>query len=77
MKIQNKTAFILSYIITFLAAIASGGGLLLKELYRDNAFVKTAWFTNDIITLFVVVPLMIVAIYLSQKGSSKWFLVLC
>ncbi len=48
----------------------------MKELYRDNAFVKTAWFTNDIITLFVVVPLMIVAIYLSQKGSSKWFLML-
>ena len=76
MKIQNKSVFILTYIITFLAAMASGGGLLMKELYRDNAFVKTAWFTNDIITLFVVFPLMIVAIYLSQKGSSKWFLML-
>lgn len=36
-------AFTLFYIITFLAAIASGGGLLLKELYQDNAFVKIAF----------------------------------
>jgi hypothetical protein len=77
MKIlKNKAGFILSYIITFLAAVASGGGLLMQNLYQDNAFVKMAWHTNDIITLFVVVPLLVIAIYLSQKGSIRWFLIL-
>jgi hypothetical protein len=74
--LKNKTAFILSYNITLLAAIASGGGFWMRNLYYDNEFVKMAWHTNDIITLFVVVPLMIFPIFLAQKGSSRWFLIL-
>jgi hypothetical protein len=73
---KNKTAFVLSGIITLLAAVASGGGLVMKNLYNDNAFVKMAWHTNDIITLFVVVPLLIMAIFLAQKGNTRWFLIL-
>ena len=65
----------LSIIITLLAAIASAGGIWINNLYNDNAFVKSAWYTNDIITLFVVVPLLVMAIYLSQKGSQRWLMV--
>ncbi len=74
--VKNKTAFMLSGIIILLAAVASGGGLVMKNLYNDNAFVKMAWHTNDIITLFVVVPLLIVALILAQKGNTRWFLIL-
>lgn len=74
--VENKTAFIISGVIILLAAVASGGGLLMKNLYNDNDFVKMAWHTNDIITLFVVVPLLIVALFLAQKGSFRWFLIL-
>jgi hypothetical protein len=74
--VKNKQAFILSGITTFLSAFASGGGLLIKNLYHDNDFVKMAWHTNDIITLFVAVPLLIVAIFFAQKGSYRWFLIL-
>jgi hypothetical protein len=70
----SKTAFILSGIITLLAALASAGGLLIKHLYNDNDFVKSAWYTNDIITLFVAVPLLATAIFLSKKGSQRWWL---
>jgi hypothetical protein len=73
---KSKTAFVLSGIITLLAAVASGGGLVMKNLYNDNAFVKMAWHTNDIITLFVVVPLLIMAIFLAQKDNTRWFLIL-
>jgi hypothetical protein len=73
---ENNQAFILSGVTVFLCAFASGGDLLIHNLYHDNAFVKMAWHTNDIITLFVVVPLMIVAIFLAQKGSFRWFLIL-
>lgn len=48
----------------------------MQNLYHDNAFVKSAWYSNDIITLFVVVPLLVVAIYFTQKGSQRWLLVL-
>ncbi len=74
--VKNKTAFVLSGIVTFLAAFASGGGLFMKNLYHDNAFVKIAWYTNDIITLFVIVPLLIIAIFLAQKGNFRWLLIL-
>lgn len=71
----NKTVFILSVIITLLATLASAGGLLIKNLYTDNDFVKQAWYTNDIITLFVAVPLLIAAMVLSKKGYQRWLLI--
>lgn len=72
---QHKTPFILSIITIIIATIASIGGLFLENLYQDNDFVKMAWFTNDIITLFVVVPLLIITIYFSEKNSTKWLLI--
>lgn len=65
----------LSIIITALTAIASAGGIWMNNLYHDNAFVQLAWHANDIITLFVVVPLLITSMYLTQKGSERWFFV--
>lgn len=72
---SNSYILMLSIIITLLAAIASAGGIWINNLYNDNAFVKSAWYINDIIILFVVVPLLVMAIYLSQKGSQRWLMV--
>lgn len=72
---NNSYILNLSLIITLLAAITSAGGIWINNLYNDNAFVKLAWYTNDIITLFAVVPLLVMATYLSQKGSQRWLLV--
>lgn len=74
--LKNKTAFLITGIIILLAAIVSGGGLLMKNLYHDNAFVKMAWHTNDIITLFVVVPLMTIAMFLAYNGNVRWLFLL-
>ena len=75
MQIQlSKPALILSIIITIFSAGASAGGIWINNLYNDNAFVKLAWYANDRITFFVVVPLLIISIYLSQKGSQRWLL---
>lgn len=71
----SRPTLILSIFITLLAAIASAGGLLIKNLYNDNEFVKQAWHTNDIITLVVAVPLLVAAMVLSQKGSQRWLLI--
>ncbi len=70
----SKSSLILSIIITLLAVVSSAGGIWINNLYNDNAFVKSAWYTNDIITLFVVVPLLVRAIYLSHKGSEQWLM---
>lgn len=64
-----KPVTILSIFIASLAAFASAGGLLLDGLYRDNAFVKTTWLGNDVVTLFLAVPILVVAMVLSNRKS--------
>ncbi len=48
-----KISFYLSIIATILASIASGVGLFNAEIYHDNAFVKSARYANDLVTLAV------------------------
>ena len=66
-----KPDTILSILIAIFATIASAGGLLLDGLYRDNAFVTTTWLGNDAVTLFLAVPILVVAMIVSNRGSLK------
>jgi hypothetical protein len=66
-----KNSIILSFIILILALIASAGGLLIEDLYRDNALVKCVWRANDMVTLFLAIPLMAVALLFTIRGSIK------
>lgn len=74
-QVNLKPAFALSILITILAALISAGGLFIDNLYQDNDFVKLAWFTNDLITLMVVVPLLTASLWFVNKGSLRWQLV--
>jgi hypothetical protein len=58
-----------------LAAVASLGGLQLSNLYRDNAFVTSAWKGTDAVTLFVAVPLLAIAVAFARHGSWRALLV--
>ncbi|MCY7293157.1 MAG: hypothetical protein LH615_13345 [Ferruginibacter sp.] len=71
MRGNLKISFYLSIIATILAAIASGIGLFNAEIYNDNAFVKSAWYANDWVTLVVAVPSLIIALVLSKNGDFK------
>ena len=66
-----KTAYILTAIIAVLTLIASGGGLLIDDLYRDNALITAGWFGNDLVTLIVALPLLIISLALSMRGSRR------
>src|SRR5688572_30592475 len=66
-----RTAYTLSIIIAILASIASAGGLLLDGLYRDNMFVTSAWKGNDLITLFLAVPILVAAMVISNRRDPK------
>ncbi len=70
-KTKFSTAFGISILVAILAVLASAGGLLLKGLYRDNAFVTTTWFGNDVVTLFLAVPILVVALFFSARGSLR------
>ena len=71
----RTTAFNLSILIAVLASIASAGGLFLKGLYQDNLFVTSAWKGNDLITLLLGVPILVMTMIFSKYDSRKALLV--
>ena len=44
---------------------------LLAGVYRDETPIENAWYGTDIVTLFVVVPLLIGALLEARKGSER------
>lgn len=68
-NLQSSTK--LSYLVALFAVVASTGGLLLESLYRDSAVIQAVWFVNDLITLLLAVPLLLVSIHFALKGSFR------
>ena len=67
-----------------LAALVSFGGLFIEGIYHDNDLVIAAWQGNDIVTLFFVVPLMLLSLaYLKKRPvmarliwmGSLWYMI--
>jgi thiamine transporter ThiT len=71
MKITLEWTYILTFFILILAAVASAGGLFIPGLYRDSDIIKRAWLGSDVTTLFLVIPLLVVALRASMRGSLR------
>jgi hypothetical protein len=56
-------------------ALMSGAGLFAHELYQDNALVASSWYGNDLVTLVVATPLLVVSLLGAWGGSRRAFLV--
>lgn len=56
-------------------ALSSGAGLFFHDLYRDTALVASSWYGNDLVTLVVATPLLVVALLGAWGGSRRAFLV--
>lgn len=71
MNNKLKASYVLSIIIIVLSLISALGGLFIDNLYRDNTFVNSAWRGNDLVTLFVAVPGLLVALFFAKRGSQR------
>ena len=71
-----RTADRLSAVIALLMAGAAGAGLFAHAIYRDNLLVVSSWRGNDMITLCAAVPILLVSVFLSARGSQRARLVL-
>ncbi len=71
MDSSDKIAIRLSVIIVILSTIATFGGLFFSNIYRDNEFIKSVWFGNDVSTLFIIVPTMIASLFYMKKNSYR------
>jgi len=75
MNRRVRIAAVLTGIAALLATAAASGGLLLDGLYRDNLFVTTVWRATDRVTLFVVIPILVLTGATRRRGSTAAFLV--
>jgi hypothetical protein len=66
-----KLSYNLSVIILILMTAQSVAGLLWSHVYRDNTFVRSAWKGNDLVTLFVAVPVLAAALFFARRGSVR------
>jgi len=83
-KELNRVLSLMSVIIAILAVFASFGGLFIEGIYNDNNLVVAAWQGNDIVTLFFVVPVMLLALALLKRRpiiarlfwmGSLWYMI--
>ena len=69
--------FVLSSIVAALLLISSIAGLLFGQrgLYEPNPATLPSFLTQDVITLVVVVPLLVICLSLMRRGSVRGLLV--
>lgn len=65
----------LSALLVGLLAIQSAAGLFVPGLYRDPPWALAAWRGNDLVTLFVAVPLLTIGLRAAARGSVRGALV--
>jgi hypothetical protein len=54
-----------------LAAVASGAGLIIGDLYRDNDAMVAQAQGTDLATLFVAVPSLVAGLWFARRGSLR------
>jgi hypothetical protein len=68
-------ARILSLIVALLALVQAGCGLFLSGVYRDNAWITSAFRGNDFVTAIMAVPMLLAATHLARRGGIRAMLV--
>ena len=71
---QTPAILILTALVMTLALIASFGGIFLPEIYKDNEFIKKAWFANDIVTIPFAI-LLPITLLIQKRGDERPILV--
>jgi hypothetical protein len=62
--------------VAALMAVASAAALIQPSLYRDNPLVAAGWRGNDLVTLLIAVPALMLAARLARRGSARAQLIL-
>jgi len=69
-----KTPYVLSAWIAALMVAQSVLGRVFQGQYRDVEWIRATWFGNDLVTLLLAVPLLILALVLVRRGSVRGLL---
>ena len=64
-------AWVLSWVVLALMAVASAAGLVVDAIYPEEAWAVAAFRGNDLVTLVLVVPVLTVALVASRRRPSS------
>lgn len=64
-------AWVLSWVVLALMAVASAAGLVVDGIYPEETWAVAAFRGNDLVTLFLVVPVLTVALVASRRRPSS------
>lgn len=67
----GTTPCVLSAVVAALMAAQALLGRLLEGQYRDVEWIRVTWFANDLVTLFLAVPLLVTALVRVRRGSAR------
>lgn len=67
----RELAVRLSWVIAAGMSVQAAGGLLFPGVYRDVAWIRTAWFGCDVVTLLLAVPLLAGGLLTAARGSRR------
>ncbi len=76
MRVRESPDLRVAYLLTGLAAVAmavvaAGGAFAPEWLYRDNPLIAATFRGQDLVTLAVAVPLLVVGLVLEVRGSER------
>lgn len=71
MSAPLRAAYIMSWAIAGLMMAATAMGLFVRGLYRTGPWAREAVRGGDLVTLIVAVPLLVLVLVLSMRGSSR------
>jgi hypothetical protein len=64
-----RVPIVLSMILALVMAVQAVLGLVLPGLYRDTGYVSETWFGNDLVTLVLALPLLVVGLLVERRGT--------
>lgn len=71
----STTTTVLSSVVAGLMIVASIGGLVVDDLYRESPDVVAVLRGGDLVNLVVAVPILVIAMWLTWRGSLRAHLV--
>lgn len=66
-----RVAMVLTTLIVLLGVVAAAGGLFLPGLYRDNSYMSSQAIGQDLVTLVVAIPALVVTLAFVRRGSAR------
>ena len=71
MQWSAKTSYRLSAALVLLMVLQPSLGLGLAHQYRDEGWIRSTWWGNDWVTLGIGAPLLVIALLLVRRGSTR------